>query len=282
MRYGKWVVSVVAMAAMSVVSGPVHAEEKPTDGAAQPPAYYGPDTRDFPQTLAGKVPDAIAQKAHARMTLQRSRHDLAGLFGKMRFGFDRSESFQQAAKSEKEAFAAYEAARQKALAKLADDENYRAVTGLRDELGERIGAMQGVAGITPETLVPLAEEKLNYARAASAMEQQALANDPDVVQARDRFIEAGTKLAQTKNQFEDSMRYHPDVETARAKVGDAQVAAVTTAAYSRALVRVTEEAIDYAYFINRKPQRYGYAGYDYGNTGYYGQPYGYYGYGYGR
>jgi hypothetical protein len=197
----------------------------------------------------------------------------------MRFAFDRSEDHQQVAKAEKEAFAAYDAARQNALATLADNEDYKAVVTLRDELSDRIVALQKVKGISPESIAPLAEEKLNYSRAASAMESKALANDPAVAQSRDRFVDAGAKLALAKSRFEDSLRYHPEVEMARVKVEDARVSAVTTAAYSRALVRVTERAIDYAYFINRRSGLGGYVGYD---DGYYNKPYGYYGYGYGR
>ena len=278
--YPNRILSAAALIALaSIIPSPAQAQNQPVPPMA-PPAYYGPDTRDFPQTLASQIPGASAQRARARMALLRTQSELSGTFRKMRFMFDRSPEHREVAAEEKTAYEAYESARLAALAKLADNEDYKAVVALRDELGEQIFQLQNMKDVPPSAIVPLAEEKLHYARTASAMESQALAEDPAVKQAREQFVAAGSKLAETKLAFDDSLRYHPDVESARVQVEDARIEKVTTAAYSRALNRVTAAALDYAYFINRSnrptvgyPVAYPDYGYGYGSTDYYGYGY---------
>ncbi|HEV7299146.1 MAG TPA: hypothetical protein VGN72_07255 [Tepidisphaeraceae bacterium] len=275
--YNKWVLSGVAMMASVAMCTPsAMAQNQPV----APPAYNLPDTPGFPQTLAGQIPEASSQRARSRMVLLRTKSDMAGTFRKMRFMFDRSPEFRAIAAEERTAYEEYESARLAALAKLVDNEDYKAVVKLRDELGEQIIQLQSVKDIPASSIVPLAEEKLNYARTASAMEAQALAEDPAVRQARDQFVAAGSKLADTKLAFDDSMRYHPDIEAARVKVEDARIEKVADAAYSRALNRVTAAALDYAYFINRSnrptvgyPASYPGYGDDYGYNDYYGYGY---------
>jgi hypothetical protein len=175
---------------------------------------------------------------------------------------------------------AYQDARAAALARLEQDEDYKAVIALRDELGERLESLRQVKDIKPSDLVPLAEEKLNYARTASAMEAKALAEDSNVTAARDRFVAAGKKLATTKLAFEDSLRYHPDVEAARVRLDDARTNNVVAATYLRALMNSTETALDFAYYANRDVAYRGYNGYRYADD--YRYENSYYGWGYNR
>lgn len=288
----------VATMAVLATAMPTFAETRPANqeptGGSYVSSYdsripFAPDTYGFPQTLIGRVPDALAQQAHARMMLMRAHSSLSGTFAKMRFTFDRSADYRAVANEEKAAFTAYQSARDAAMDKLAKDDNYRAVIELRDEMGDRIVALQKVKDITAADLVPLAEEKMNYSRTASAMEAKALAEDRDVTAARDRFVAAGAKLAQAKVTFDDSLRYHPDVEAARNNLADARVAVVTTAAYSTGLLKASHTALDYAYYLQRDraiggATGYGYdSGYGYGRyNGNYGLPYRYYGYGYSK
>lgn len=215
------------------------------------PGYYGPDTREFPQTLVERVPDAAADAARGRMNLLRSQSDLNGLFRKMRFLNDRAPSYRSVAGQEQASFQAYQNARNVALARLAQDEDYKAVVSLRDELSDRLETLRKVKDIRPSDLVPLAEEKMNYARAASAMEAKALAEDTDVTATRDQFVAAGKELATTKLAFEDSLRYHPDVESARGRLADARTTNVVTATYLQALLDSAEANLQFAYDMNR-------------------------------
>jgi hypothetical protein len=247
-----------------------------------------PDITDFPQRLAGEIPDAAARKTYTRMMLWRATADLSNTFTRMRFEFEHSSDQKELIAQEQDAFSAYQSARNAVLARLATDTDYQAVVELRDELDRRITDLQKIEGITPDSIAPLAEEKMNYARTASAMEAKALAQDPQVDAAREQFVAAGTRLAQARRDFDEQLHYHPAVEAARTNVADAKVAAATSAAYSNTLVRVSNVAMNYAYFLHRHSQpaviysAYD-GGYDYG----YNQtrtmiPYRYYGYGYSR
>jgi hypothetical protein len=287
-----------SVASVSTIALALAASTTPAGAQSKPTGNYGDsegsdvninlrqtDTLDFPEKLINQIPDAYARQAHARMMLMRANNSLTGTFAKMRFMYSRSSDFKTVANDEKAAFAAYQSARDAALAKLADDASYQAVTQLRDELGERLEGMRAIKGVTPDMIAPLAQEKLNYARTASAMEAKALADDPKVAEARDRFVAAGTKLAQAKVEFDDSLRYHPDVEQARLALADARTGAVTSSAYVTGLLKASDVALDYAYFLHRYDRAtvaypaY-YDGYGYGSSSYYGGPY--YGYRYGK
>ncbi len=284
---------VAGLTGLSVVASPAMAQDKPQEAVA--PAvvplqvgqgYYGPDTRDFPQTLVERIPGAAAEAARARMDLLRSHSDLTGTFRKMRFQFDRSTEFRTVADEEKVAYQAYQDARNTALSRLSQNADYRAVLELRDELGDRLESLRKVKGVKPDDLVPLAEERMNYSRTASAMESQALDEDTNVASTRDAFVAAGRKLATAKLNFEDSLRYHPDVEVARDRLADARTTNVVAATYNKRLIRAAATSIDYAYFINRDSAR-AYRGYTYTNDDYgydhgYGRDFQYYGWGYNR
>jgi hypothetical protein len=284
----------VGLAGGVVLAGtpPVTAPAGSVPAPAQPvssyssPVYSSPEIIDFPQSLAAQIPDAVARKTYARMMLWRATSDLSNTFTKMRFQFEHSPDQKQLIGQEQSAFIAYQSARNAALAKLATDEDYKAVVELRDELGRRITDLRKIKGITPDSIAPVAEEKLNYARTASAMEAKALAEDASVTATRDRFVAAGSQLAQARRDFDEQLHYHPAVEAARTNLADAKVAAATTASYSDTLINVGNAALRYAYFLHRHDQpaviysayNNGY-GYDRLTTN---MPYRYYGYGYSR
>jgi hypothetical protein len=282
-------VASVSTVALALATSSALAQTKPQngyddrDGSNVNVGYYQQDTYDFPEKLIYQIPDAFARQARARMDVMRAQGTLTGTFAKMRFMYSKSPDFKTLAGDEKTAFQNYQAARDAALARLANDPAYQAVTQLRDELGERLESMRAMKGVTPDMLAPLAQEKLNYSRTASAMEAKALADDPKVADARDTFVAAGTKLAQAKVEFDDTLRYHPDVEQARVALFDAKTNVVTQSAYVTGLLRTSEVALDYAYFLHRYDRGtvgyYPYNDYGYGSS-YYGGPY--YGYQYGR
>jgi len=275
---GAALVTAVVFVSPARAEGP-GADSSSSSESSQRYQYYAPDSYGFPQSMIEKVPDAFANQARARMLLMRANADMTYLFRKMRFEETRSPEYRAVANDERDSYKVYQSARDAALAKLAQDEKYKAVVELRDELGARLDEMRQVKEITPEDLLPIAEERMNYSRTVSAMEAQALAADANVVAARDRFIAAGAKLADAKVNFDDSLRYHPAVETVRTNIADAKINVVTTAAYTKGLLKASEVAVDYAYYVQRQNRSPVYSTYDYGYGYGNNKAYNYYGYG---
>jgi hypothetical protein len=114
------------------------------------------------------------------------------------------------------------------------------------------------------------------------MEQDVLANDQHVKDARAKLIAASAHAAQVRETYEDDVRNSQDMVNLRRALAEARVNAVVAQTYSADTCWAAGQALNYAYYQQASKYRnqanygwspYGYAGYGYGSANAYGPRY---------
>ena len=238
-------------------------EYRPT---AYPESYHG---AFYPAAELRALPGARAAAVAADAEQRRAQTDLNNAIADIHRTFSRSAEMIAAQIEEHDAWQALQAAEDKALAQIKDDETYKAAVELRDRLGRDIQDQHAKPNSTTERLLAMATVKLSFAASTTAMEAAALSADPQVNVARQRLVDAGKHLAALNQQLDDAVRSSQQVLLARKQLDDARIAALATdAAYIEA-TRVARAALDFSYHVYDYPYPYAV------NTPYYGGGYSY-------
>jgi hypothetical protein len=229
------------------------------------PGYYG--YGNFPSNEVQDAVVANARAAQARALFRRAENALNSAVRRAVRTFEGSNELSEARKTEKEAYAAYTLARRRALQSVLEDPKYRAIVSLRQDLSDQIDNKRAGRIIDDRSdrqlmadIVDMATLKMNYAADARAMEQLALETDSQTKEAQARHREAAARVAEMKGEFDDALRNDPDLLAARENLEDARIARLTAAAYLKGAAIAAEEALDFAYYLNRY-NRYSGAGY---------------------
>lgn len=232
---------------------------------------------DWPAAEMREVAFARARSVIARYEVMQARQILAEQIDRMRRRFEKTPEYAEAQAAEDEAWAAYQAAHDSVMARLATNEEYAALAQLAGDLSRQIEDLKAeLADATAVTVAPemvdLAGSKLNYARRASAMRAAALANDSSVAEARARLQTASVKVRQMRGEFNDRTRDDPVVLALRAGLFETRIANVAAAAYEDSARLTRRLAWDFAWGIERRRTFF--------NNGFY-DPWFWYGNGYG-
>jgi hypothetical protein len=229
------------------------------------PGYYG--YGNFPSIEVHDAVVANARAATARALFRRAENALNSAVRKAVRTFEGSADLRDARQAEKDAYAAYTAARRRALQSVLEDSKYRALMSLRAELTDQIQYKRANRPIDErsdrevmEDVLSMATLKMSYASDARAMEQNALENDAEAKDAQTKLRAAATRVAELKRDFDDALRNDRDLLAARQNLEDARVARLTASAYLKGAASAAEEALDFAYYLNRY-SRYNGAGY---------------------
>lgn len=246
----------------------------PPPAALNAPAVPQVQT-DFPADTVHDWVVASAIAAHSRAMFRRAENELNLSVRDVQLNFEQSQEFQQAKAKEKQAYDAYTSERQKALQSIVNEPKYKAAMDLRDEVGDQIAHLRAYAGkdrdIPREQLLTLASLKLQYASEAHSMESAALDKDQSLKDARQKMVEAASRVAQLRTEFDQSIRNNPQILQARRNLEDARVALITNQAYLSAAATAGYLATDYAYYRHRADylQSYDRYGWDFwGPAGY--------------
>ena len=97
---------------------------------------------DYPSRDLHEWVFANARAATSRAIFSRAENDLAAAYSRAQHSFERSKAYVQATAEEKEAYDAYNVARQRAMRDLYDDPKYQELLRLRDELTEKIAVQR--------------------------------------------------------------------------------------------------------------------------------------------
>ena len=193
-----------------------------------------------------------AHAATARAIFSRAENDLAAAYRRSQHTFERSKGYLDASADEKDAYDAYNAARQKALRDLNEDPKYRDLLGLREELAEKIALKRASKEASKEEILALASLKMEYASDARSMEATVLSADANLADARKRMIAASQKTVQMRADYDDSLRDNPQILAARENLEDARIGLITSQAYcKRDVPSPARPALDYAYYLHR-------------------------------
>jgi hypothetical protein len=252
----------------------------PADGREwfRDPGYYG--YGNFPTAEVQDAVVANARAATARALFRRAENALNAGVRKAVRTFEGSADLREAQRSEKEAYETYAAARRRALQSVLEDPKYRAIMSLRQELTDQINYKKANRSYDERTdkqvmddIIAMATLKMNYAADARQMERLALETNSEAKDAQARLRSAAAKVSDMKHDFDDALRNDRDLVAARQNLEDARIARLSATAYLEGAIDAANEALDFAYYLNRY-SRYNGAGYqDYRNYYPYSYPY---------
>jgi len=230
---------------------------------------YGSVSGLYPSAEMNSYATAMARAATARALFHQADSELGQAYRAAQRQFDGSPEYKQAIKEERDAFDALNAARTKALMSLDSDNKYQRLLALRQDLSERLDEPRTRRTLTPDEVVAMASLKMSYATEMRAIEAGALEREPTVRSAQDRLVTAGARVSELRQRYSDSLRVNPDVLMARRNLEDARVAKLTAEAYLHAAMVNGSYALDYAYYLYRRPNNGNYYGNDpYSYTGF--------------
>lgn len=249
-----------AMAAPVSAQSRPYADEGQTAGADR--YLTAPNNvTDYPAAEVRAVPAAKARRAIARVeryeaynTLQRSVRDSES-------DMLNSEAMTAAIAEEKSAFMALEAARDRALRALNEDEKYQTHRSVQAELGKRIAERHfDTAQATANTeLVSLASAKLDFAKENRRQETELLARSTEVTDARARLIAARDRVKELQDEWRDQVKHDPALVAARSRHIESKIAHLAAEAYLEGVVESRNIALRYAYYLQRhNPYQVGY------------------------
>jgi hypothetical protein len=246
----------IALAQAGATSAPT-ASGAPSSGAYSNP--YG-----YPGFEVQAVPRARADSVRARLEYDKSRRDLETTVLRAYDDFEFSPEITDLKRQEAARFAAFDAARTKALATLNSDHSYNALRRLVRELDERIDRESASASSAQERdqrVAPLAELKLSYAKTISSMESAALAADQDVASARTALLESTQQLAGLRRDFRRQLVRSDLFADARHAFEMARINSAVAESLLDSAIEARNIAMNFAYYVNND-RGYSYS-YDY-------------------
>lgn len=214
---------------------------------------------DFPADELREYAYSRARVMVAHYEMMASRDRLNEHIARMKRQFEASPEFAAARQDEETAWAEYQAAVSSVSARLLNDPVYQAHLSLTAELRGQIrdtaevtsvgGSARGAA-VSPAVL-ELAENKLEYARRASAMRAEAMAMDPGVTEARLKLMSAASRVGEMRLAFQNAVRDDAVVLQLREELDRARIADLAAAAYAKASRIIANESMKYARRLSR-------------------------------
>jgi hypothetical protein len=230
----------------------VNSEERAGYDGTRSIDYSMEYVRDYPATEVRAVPAARARKTQSRLEYERARSSLYTALDWLREDFEYSDEVVEARSAERDAHDRYVQARDRVLRDLYENNTeYRALIDLRDELSQQTEALNSQHLVNQEQVIAVAIAKLRYAMQARQIETDALAQDSDLEQARQRLRDAGTRFATMRQRFDRQIRRDGDFLSAKRNMDDSRIAYITSDAYLQSAVTARNIALDYAYELRR-------------------------------
>jgi hypothetical protein len=265
---------IVAVWGLLVFSWAALAKDKPDDAGAAAPAdettgSYRYFANNGPGLDARLYAEAAARAAATHMMLNQAQSTVNTMPVMMRAGFEESAEYRKAQDDLTAAQDAYNEARAKVLAGVAQtDADYKAAVAEQ----EKIGRVLAAGNLSTRERYELAVRKMSYGAIASRIESEALENDVKAKETREKMLAAAAKVRQMRTDFDASVRSNTEFQAARKALFAARVEAAAANAYVRGLGRVYGELIDAYYYKERDRFGNGYWS-SYPSGGYSNYPY---------
>jgi hypothetical protein len=242
-----------AGASQPAANGGCYSGVAPGDERTRAAAGYG---NDFPGLEVKDWVNAQILSIQTRALYRRADTELATSIRRTQAHFEHSKDYQDSITAQQQAYADYTAAREKALATLANDTQYTETLRLSDEMNSRLVARREDHNANHDELLALAQLKLQYASDARAIEIKAIESSADVRPAHDRMVSAGRKVVDMRAAFDDSLHDNAEIAQYRKHLEDARIAMITADAYGYAAAVAADAAYCYSIFLHRNDQGY--------------------------
>jgi hypothetical protein len=234
------------------------------DGGYRPYSPY--DSRSgYPSAEVYNWVVANARAATARSMFRRAETELGMAYRSAQRSFDTSQEMRDALKAEQQAYDELNAARRNALQSVINEKRYKNLIALREDLADQLARLRAERTIVFDEIVALATLKMAYATDLRAIEANALNGDGHVKEAQDKLVAAGARVAELRARYDESVRTNPEIMIAKRNLEDARLTMITADAYLHGSAAAGSEALDYAYYLHRRPGAVYYDdGYGYG------------------
>lgn len=285
MKSGLLKLSSAALLALATFTSHTGAQTQPSDGRGPDGGNsagmnggsgYDNGYSDYPSNEVNAVPPARANAVRARLEQELVQRNLHRWIDRTWDDFENSKEYLDATAAERKAQDDYNRERDRVLAKLKNDSNYRTLQSLVKDVSEQIerDRPRGKSGDydANEHMLALATVKLGYSTQITAMESAALAADNGISDSRGKLTDAGNRSREMRRGFNRTVRREPEFLAARARLDEAQINRVVASAYLESVVNARSIALHYAYYVHRWDQyKYSTGTYNYpyyGNGGY--------------
>lgn len=205
---------------------------------------------DLPAADIRAVAPARMQATAVRWQYFTAQDRLGDALRDLRLDLENSPEWSEALAAEEQAYRAFVAAREKALAPLRDDPAYRGAVRLQESLATQIQDEHTRPSDRRDLsrIESLARVKLQAGESNRALEIDALQRDAEYQQARARLQEASANLLKMRRDFRESVRKSDDLRQLRDEIAELRIARLATQAYLESTVNAANTALDYAYW----------------------------------
>lgn len=223
---------------------------------------------DLPAADIRAVPPAMAQATQARWVFRQSYDDLSYALRVNQMQYDLRPDVVNAVNAQRAAYSDLQKERARVLAPLNDNAAYTASNKLSANVTEQIADERDSDAPNPVHLLGMATVRLNYVQDNRKLEASLLDRDDTYQKARQRYIDAGQKVADLRQTEALAVMTDADLTTLRHQVASARIAKLTSAAYLSSVIDARDIALNYAgYYRNTGYLNNGLGGgYLYGNN----------------
>jgi hypothetical protein len=226
--------------------------------------FRSPFRYDDQQTIGGfpsvEVHDAVvanARRAATAAIFRRAQSALDAAVRQAKRNFETSAEYRDAQKAERDAYQRYTDARRQALDTLRENPRYPSLIHLREELSDQLVSRRRVAAASDvdqrfvDDVLGMASLKMSYGTQARQMERERIGDDAGIREAMQAYRTASSRVAELRNNFDNTLRADEDLLAARNALADARIAKLTAGAYFKGAVEAANEALDFAYYLHR-------------------------------
>jgi crotonobetainyl-CoA:carnitine CoA-transferase CaiB-like acyl-CoA transferase len=218
-----------------------------------------PQDRLFPDDLVGQVAPSQAQLAALRAQYTRLTREIEARRDRVETRAGESAGLGDLTNQLRSAGDDKRALRESALADLARNDRYAALTLLRDRLSNQARLEHRSPSPDPARILALSEQSLSYAMEARELEQAALTDAQDYREAVDRQQSALERLRTAQAQVEAAV----DADEVLAALEESRSALRPQLAAAEAYARASAQAADVAVDFARERIRLQYGGFDF-------------------
>ncbi len=272
--------SLCLLAACSVVELPAlagtPAELPPPARLAQPMAAVPLGQGNvYPQGELAILPAAAAGAAASSVARTNAEDELSGWVHQQYADFEMSKEMGELNKAETKAYEEYQRVRNLVLGVLAKDVDYAAIATQRHTTEARIaGEKSHGASAHVSEIESLVLYRSRLSAEMTRRESVALANDTEVLEARQKMLDAAAAVRDRRQAFQRQLRSDDAFKVAVRTVRQARVDQAAARAYYAQAIEVAGAALDYAYVAQsytpyhpRPETYYPVTGYSYGGYG---------------
>lgn len=197
----------------ALTAGVAAAASSPAQAQYPPGQFGGPNT----QLIEARKAIQAAEKDVVRI-----RQDMVKVKARVQSRYETKDEWEEAQKNLKAAQTASDGARRRAMAKLLADPNYKAAKAKLTKADQQLLAAQAAGGSDIRKLEAAQQARIDAGLVIRKLETEAMANDPKVVEAKEKLAEAKQGWEALQDELKQVLEQDPEYQTAQQELEMAQ------------------------------------------------------------